>query len=257
LQATVAKNYGNSITFNAGWTWAKDLTDVQDSGGFAGQTIENQFNRKAEWGNNLITPTHRVYGYAIYQLPFGRGRKYLANSSRVLDAALGGWQMAWNTMWQSGQFFTPSFSGFDPSNTSTLGGRPDVVPGASLYPPGGSSINLWFNPGAFKIPGCPDNNPVCTNPAPVGRTGNAGIGIIRGHYIANADLAVSKYFAITERIRMQFRANFANVFNHPNFALPAANISAPAAVGRITASVPATFGTVAPREIDFQLRLEF
>jgi hypothetical protein len=48
-----------------------------------------------------------------------------------------------------------------------------------------------------------------------------------------------------------------NVFNHPNFSLPAVNISSPATVGRITSSVPATFGTVAPREIDFQLRLEF
>jgi hypothetical protein len=257
VQATVAKNYGNTLTFNAGWTWAKDLTDVQDTGGFSGQTIENQFKRSAEWGNNQITPTHRIYGYAIYQFPFGRGRKYLSSSGRLVDAALGGWQMAWNAMWQSGQFFTPSFSGFDPSNTSTLGGRPDVVPGQSLYPSGGSSINLWFNPAAFKIPGCPDNNPVCTNPTPIGRTGNSGIGIIRGHNIANADLAVSKYFTITERLRLQFRANFVNVFNHPNFALPAANISAPAAVGRITATTPPTFGTVGPREIDFQLRFEF
>jgi hypothetical protein len=257
VQATVAKNYGNTLTFNAGWTWAKDLTDVQDTGGFSGQTIENQFKRSAEWGNNQITPTHRIYGYAIYQFPFGRGRKYLSSSGRLVDAALGGWQMAWNAMWQSGQFFTPSFSGFDPSNTSTLGGRPDVVPGQSLYPSGGSSINLWFNPAAFKIPGCPDNNPVCTNPTPIGRTGNSGIGIIRGHNIANADLAVSKYFTITERLRLQFRANLVNVFNHPNFALPAANISAPAAVGRITATTPPTFGTVGPREIDFQLRFEF
>jgi hypothetical protein len=257
LQATVAKNYGNSLTFNGGWTWAKDLTDVQDTGGFAGQTLADQFNRKAEWGNNQITPTHRVYGYAIYQLPFGRGRKYLNHSSGIVDTLFGGWQMAWNAMWQSGQFFTPSFSGFDPSNTSTLGGRPDVVPGVDLYPSGGSTITQWFNPAAFRIPGCPDSNPVCTSPSPVGRVGNAGIGIIRGHAIANADLAVSKYFSLTERIRMQFRANFANVFNHPNFALPAANISAPATVGQITATTPPTFGTVGPREIDFQLRLEF
>jgi hypothetical protein len=257
LQATAAKNYGNGLTFNGGWTWAKDLTDVQDSGGFSGQTLENQFNRRAEWGNNQITPTHRVYGYAIYHFPFGRGRKYLGNSNRLVDSAFGGWQMSWNTLWQSGQFFTPSFSGFDPSNTNTLGGRPDVVSGMSLYPAGGPTINQWFNPAAFKIPGCPDSNPVCSSPSPVGRTGNSGLGIIRGPNLANADLAVSKYFVIREPVRMQFRANFVNVFNHPNFSLPAANISAPAAVAHITASTPPTFGTVGPREIDFQLRIEF
>jgi len=51
--------------------------------------------------------------------------------------------------------------------------------------------------------------------------------------------------------------NAVNVLNHPNFALPASNISSPATVGRITSSVAAIFGTVAPREVDFQLRPEF
>jgi hypothetical protein len=131
------------------------------------------------------------------------------------------------------------------------------VPGVSLYPSGGSTINNWFNPAAFKIPGCPDNNPVCPSPVAIGRTGDAGFGIIRGHNIANADLALSKSFVIREPLRVQFRANFANVFNHPNFALPASNISAPAAVSHITSTTAATFGTVGPREIDFQLRVEF
>ena len=255
LQANIAKNYGNILTFNAGYTWAKDLTDTQE-GTFSGPTIQNQFDRRAEYGNNLLTPTHRVYGYAIFQVPVGKGHRYL-NQSGVLDAVLGGWQMAWNAMAQSGQFFTPSFTGSDPSNTNTIGGRPDVVAGVSTEPPGGRTLDRWFNPAAFKVPGCPDNDPACSRPASTGRFGNAGIGILRGHYIANADLAISKYFSITESSRLQFRANFANVFNHPNFALPASVINSPATVGRITSSVPATFGTVAPREIDFQLRLEF
>jgi hypothetical protein len=254
LQATVAKNYGNSLTFNGGYTWAKDLTDTQE-GTFTGQTIQNQFDRRAEYGNNLLTPTHRVYGYAIYTLPFGKGRRYLSQPG-VLDAILGGWQMAWNAMAQSGQFFTPSFTGFDPSNTNTIGGRPDVVSGVATEP-AGQSINNWFNPAAFKVPGCADSNPVCARPDNIGRFGNAGIGILRGRPIANVDFALSKNFQLNERINTQFRVNMANAFNHPNFALPAANISSPSTVGRITSTVPATFGTVAPREIDLQLRISF
>jgi len=84
-------------------------------------------------------------------------------------------------MGQSGQFFTPSFSGFDPSNTNTIGGCPDVAAGVSTDPPGGPSINRWLNAAAFKIPGCPDANPVCSNPANIERTGNAGLGILRAH----------------------------------------------------------------------------
>jgi len=255
LQAAIAKNYGNQLTFNAGYTWAKDLTDTQE-GTFSGQTIQNQFDRRSEYANNLITPSHRVYGYAIWQIPVGQGHR-LWNRSGIGEAALGGWQMAWNAMAQSGQFFTPSFSGFDPSNTNSIGGRPDVVSGASIQAIGTQSINNWFNAGAFKIPGCPDNNPVCAKPDNIGRFGNAGIAILRGHRIANVDFAVSKYFPIHERMRLQFRMNAVNVLNHPNFALPASNISSPATVGRITSSVAATFGTVAPREVDFQLRLEF
>ena len=255
LQAAFAKNYGNQLTFNAGYTLAKDLTDTQE-GTFSGQTIQNQFDRRSEYANNLITPTHRVYGYAIWQIPVGKGHRLL-NRSGIVETALGGWQMAWNAMTQSGQFFTPSFSGFDPSNTNSIGGRPDVVSGVSTKAVGTQSISNWFNPAAFKIPGCPDNNPVCPKPDNIGRFGNAGIAILRGPRIANADFTVSKYFPIYERVRLQFRMNAVNVFNHPNFALPAPNISSTATVGRITSSVPATFGTVAPREIDFQLRIEF
>jgi hypothetical protein len=127
----------------------------------------------------------------------------------------------------------------------------------STAPVGERSINNWFNAAAFKVPGCPDATPVCARPDSIGRFGNAGIGVLRGPYLSNVDFALSKYFAIRENLRMQFRVNMANALNHPNFALPAANISAPATVGRITSSVPATFGTVAPREIDFQLRIEF
>src|SRR5579872_1040826 len=258
LEAAVAKNYGNNLTFNGGFTWAKDLTDTQDSGGFAGSSsIQNQFNRAAEYGNNQITPPRRFFGYAVYKLPVGHGQRFLDNQSGVVQAFLGGWQMAWNVLLQSGQYFTPSFTGFDTSNTNTLGGRPDVVPGVSTAPVGPQSITNWFNPAAFAIPGCPASTPVCAKPADVGRFGNAGIGILRGPAIYNADLALSKYFTIHENIRLQFRVNAANVFNHPKFALPAANISSPATVAQITSDVPATFGTVAPREVDFQLRLEF
>jgi len=113
LQAAIAKNYGNQLTFNAGYTWAKDLTDTQ-VGTFSGQTIQNQFDRRSEYANNLITPLHRVYGYSIWQIPVGQGHR-LWNRSGIGEAALGSWQMAWNATAQSGQFFTPSFSGFDPS----------------------------------------------------------------------------------------------------------------------------------------------
>ncbi len=257
LEVAVAKNYGKNLTFNAGWTWAKDLTNAQDGGAFASQKYQNRFDPAADYGNSLLTPTHRVFGYAVYQLPFGRGQRFLNSSSRLTQGVLGGWQMAWNVLLQSGQFFTPAYSAFDSSNTNTIGGRPDVVPGVSTKPIGKQSITNWFNPAAFKVPGCPDTDTVCAHPANVGRFGNSSVGSLRGPAIYNADLALSKYFNLYERARLQFQSTMVDVFNHPDFALPASNISASGSVGQITSQIAPSLGTAVGRQITFALRLEF
>ncbi len=258
LQASIAKHFGANLTFNVGWTWSRDLTDAQNTGGsFYGGPIQNQFNLAAEYGPNEITPTHRVYGYVVYQLPFGTGQRFLDTNSRVAQTLLGGWQMAWNGVVQSGQFFDPSYSGFDSSNTNTLGGRPDVVPGVSPRAVGTQSITNWFNPAAFKIPGCPNNDTVCAHPANVGRFGTLGVGTLRGPAIYNADLALSKFFTLYDNIRLQFQANTVDVFNHPDFALPAANISSPGTVAQITSQIAPSLGSNAGRQLDFMLRLQF
>jgi hypothetical protein len=66
-----------------------------------------------------------------------------------------------------------------------------------------------------------------------------------------------KNFVIREKTRLQFRMTMANAFNHPNFAVPRANISARSTVGTINGQVRALLGEPAPRQIDFALRLEF
>ena len=116
---------------------------------------------------------------------------------------------------QTGQFFTPRFDGFDPSNTNSLGGRPDRIAGASLIPPGGPSATQWFNVAAFKIPGCPDSNPICTNPVSPGRFGNAGVDTIPGlfHTSLNASLNRAFRFGDTRR-QLQLRLSATNALNH-------------------------------------------
>src|SRR5206468_2224369 len=73
LQVSAAKRMGKSLHFSSGWTWARDLTDSPDNDWvFADNNIENQFNRRVEWGNNSYTPTQRFYADVIYSLPVGR-----------------------------------------------------------------------------------------------------------------------------------------------------------------------------------------
>ncbi len=255
LQVSASKTYGKTLFFNTGWTWAKDLTDTQNTGtGFSGPVLESQYDRAAERGDNVVTRPHRVYVSLIYNLPVGRGQHFLSGAPRILDAVLGGWSTSWVGIGQAGQFFNPTFSGFDPSNTNTVGGRPDRIASGKLS--SGQSLNQWFDARAFKVPGCPDADPVCKTPASVGRLGNSGVNVLRGPATTNIDFSAAKHFQITERMRLQFRVLMTNVFNHPNFSNPAANISSPGTVGRITTTYNEQLGEEA-RYIYFLLRLQF
>ncbi len=256
LQIEAHKNYGRNLTFDSGFTWAKDLTDTPDNNTF-NSLIQNQFDRAAERGNNALVVPLRFYLDALYALPIGSGQRFFSNANGILQQLLGGWRTSWVLISQAGQYFTPSFSGPDPSNTGVSSGRPDVVPGVSIYPAAGQTLTEWFNPAAFSIPGCPANAPVCTNPANVGRFGNAGVNILEGPSLMNLDFGLEKDFHVLESSNLEFLATMQNVLNHPNFGLPAANISAPGTVGHITGTVVPLLSERAFREIDLSLRLTF
>ena len=257
LQVSATRRLSKRLLFSAGWTWARDLTDQLDNDWIYGQVIQNQFDRRSEFANNTFTPTHRFYADAVYSLPVGRGQRFLPNLPAVAEGLFGGWRLSGVATLQTGQWVTPSFAGFDPSNTNSLGGRPDVIPGVPLYP-AHQSINNWFNPAAFAIPGCPTSNPVCSNPENVGRFGNAGNDIIETPPMKNLDLALMKEFHFTERRFLRFQMTASNAFNHPNFGYPAANISSPGTVGFITSThVNYLKGSGDARALNFSLRLQF
>jgi hypothetical protein len=116
---------------------------------------------------------------------------------------LSGWQFAGITLLQTGQRFTPSFSGRDPSNTNVVGGRPDRIANGAL-PKSQRTIDRWFDPAAFVLP-----------PVNAGSFGSSGIGVLEGPGTVNFDLGLFKIFRFRDRD-------------------PAANISAPTSVGRIS-----------------------
>jgi hypothetical protein len=258
LQVAATKTAGRNLIFSAGYTWARDLTDQLDNDWITAQTIQNQFNRASEWGNNLFTPTQRFFTDAVYALPFGARQRFAKTLPRLAEGFLGGWQISAVATLQTGQWYTPTFDGFDPSNTNYFGGRADAVSGVSTVPTGGRTINLWFNPAAFRIPGCPDNNPVCSTPANVGRFGNVGNDTLAGPAEKNLDFALMKTFRIAEGKTLQFQAVFTDIFNHPHFGYPASDISSPSTVGQITYTLGNYLGGSADqRAVNFALRLRF
>lgn len=258
LQVSAKKRIGKNLHFSGGWTWARDLTDQSDNDWvFADNPIQNQFDRRAEWGNNAYTPTHRFYADALYALPFGRGQHFLSQMPRVADGFLGGWRLSAVVTLQTGQWFNPVFDGFDTSNTNTIGGRPDLIAGAPLYP-ANQSIDNWFNVAAFRVPGCPDSNPVCDSPANVGRFGNSAVNLLQTPAMKNLDLALMKEFSIAERTKIRFQTTFSDALNHPNFGYPDGDISSPDTAPVITSTNSNYLaGSSTRRVINFSLRLQF
>ena len=133
--------------------------------------------------------------------------------------------------------------------------RPQLVPGVSLTPPGGSTVSHWINPAAFAAPAA-------------GTFGDAPRNLLRGPGTWQVDTGAAKTFPLGERARVELRSEFYNVFNHPQLGQPQAtfNPSNTSGFGSITNTVNlntaivspiSPVGSGTPREIQFALRLEF
>jgi hypothetical protein len=175
----------------------------------------------------------------VWQLPVGKGQRFLSDAPAVVNHVLGGWQLYWIGYLETGHFFTPSFAGSDPSNTNTSGGRPDRVCNGNL-PSSERDVNHWFDAACFTVP------------AP-GTFGNSGANVLEGPGYNMQNISISKSFALTERIRFALTAAASNALNHPNFAAPAANISSPGNVGVISNLVEGARA----RRIELRGRIDF
>jgi hypothetical protein len=231
LQTELNKSMGHGLLFQASHTWAKNLSNVGGDGPTAfspeviyGTPVADRYNLALNRGNVAGTRRNRVLVSAIYQLPFGKGRAFLKNMNPIGNAVLGGWELSTVTLWQTGPFLTPITSpSFDTANLNLVyrGAilRPDRIGNGNIANP---TPDQYFDINAF--------NPL---PGP-GRIGNSGVGILEGPGTTAVTAGMSKTFAVRERAKLRFEATFTNLPNHPNFAPPSVDVSAPATLGKIT-----------------------
>lgn len=252
------------LAFDWFWTWANNLDNYEAlESGYA--TLYSNYGSFSDenpyapllWNHDHVTPHHRVVLNTTWDIPIGRGRRYLSGLPGALDQAIGGWSLYWVGFLQTGQWFSPSFSTTDPSNTNSFGGLPDRISNGNL-PSGQRTVNNWFNVAAFKVPGCPDSNPVCASPANIGRFGNSGINILEGPGLNSQNLTLRKRFTLNERWHLDVMAMCGNLFNHPNFYTPSSTIDVPGA-GVITGQHDRFFSgeKSGARVIEGRFRLEF
>jgi len=219
----VERRMARGLQFQSSWVWARDIGDLE-----RGQALENPFDRARERAVWQDIPTHRFSTNLIYQLPWGKGRPYLSNASRAVNAIVGGWEISGIYSYHSGQFLTPFWTGADPTGTAFSSTRtrpivtirPDHLRDANL-PGDQGSLGRWFDAGAFGAP-------------PVGRFGNAAKGVIKGPNVNVWHAGFFKSFYLTDRARLRYEVTATNFFNHPNYSNPATNISQQAGVGVIS-----------------------
>jgi hypothetical protein len=212
LQVTYTHRLSKGLTALASYTYSKFLDNVEGNNGWSyngptnwGVTPANNYNLAADKSVDAGDIPHALVASYIYQLPVGRGKAVGSGMSRVADAVVGGWELSGIATFKGG---IPI--GIFGNDQPTYGGnpRPDVVGNVHVSNP---NKHEWFNTGAFQY-------------APYGSFGNAPryFSDLRGPHYQNWDTALEKNWRFGETMRIQFRFETFNTFNHPNFYAPEA-----------------------------------
>lgn len=238
LQVKVDKRFSHGLSSLLAYTWSKSIdgASVFFGSGANATTIfpQDNYNLKAEVGNSDFDIRHRLSWSVIYELP----------AARALHALGSGWQVGAILSLQTGQPFSV-LTGKGNSATGLGNDRPDLVGDPNEGP---KTVLEWFNTDAFV-----ENAPLTF--------GNAGRNIVRGPGFHNLDFSILKNTRLTENVNLQFRAEFFNITNHPNFALPA-NILAAPNFGTLFQTPDAAqnnvgLGSGGPRLIQLAVKLNF
>ncbi len=275
LQTNVQKRFTNGLSFLATYTYSKVRSDAYDllngfsGGGYRAPDVPG-VGIHADYGLANFDIRNVFHFSGGYELPFGHGKKMLGDATGAKNAIVGGWAVQWIATLQGGQPFKLDC----PSATAAgVNCYAFVLPGhnprRSFYYPTGDGNPSMLNPAAFAQP-CEAGNPgtptgCIPETTPAGILGGNQPSQIEGPGFHRLDLSLFKNFPITERVRMEFRAEFFNVFNHPNFNQPNFGGNGVVAVGGSGSFIDSTFGEIGstrdnpldPREIQFALKLYF
>lgn len=202
LEFNLRHPVGQNLFLTIAYTWSHNLADTPTIGpGDENGGLQNAYNPMGDYGNTNLNTPHVFNVSIVYSLP------RLQSASALKRNLLGGWRYSDITTVQSGTSLTPGLASLGAYGTGPAT-RPNVVGDhTSGICPNGHSVKTqqcWFNTSAFA------------EPLP-GYFGKAGVGTILGPGLINFDMAAYKEFQIHERMSLEFRSEFFNIFNHTNF----------------------------------------
>jgi hypothetical protein len=236
------------------FTWAKSMDDKSAAAGVGAtgsgyQGFMNNADPALDYGPSDFDVDKRFVASYVYQLPFGRGKKFGANVNRAADFAIGGWQLSGITTWQTG--FPYSYQASDQGGLNTTNfQRANFTQGCNLHS-GLTKRFQWVNPNCFTQPD-------------VGVYGNSSRNFLRQPGINNWDMSIAKAFPITERVAFKLNIGTFNTFNHAQYAGDVGGLATSGSGGNnsIDSGVGDTFsgyitGANSARVIQFAGRLTF
>ena len=243
LQLQAEKRMGHGMSFTAAYTFSKLIDDANSN--FAGEAlsggggVQDFNNLRAERSISNIDQPQRFVASYLWQLPFGPGKRFAGGSGGLAGRIVGGWQVGWLLTIASGPPLSVTCA---TNNTHSEGGgcRPNLV-GDPRLDPGVRTVERFFDTSAFAQPDA-------------FTFGNAGrfIPYLRGDGTRNVDFSLLKTTQLTERSKLEFRGEFFNLFNRPQFGPPNTSF----------APTNTKFGTVSsqanlPRDIQLAMKLYF
>ena len=245
LQLSLQKQFSNGFSFQGAYTYSHSIDTA--SGPFPSDWVsepgvsQNFYDLSADRASSAFDRRNVVVGNLLYDLPVGHGRRWGKTLGGAAGKMIEGWRMSMIGRFQSGVPFTPVLA-FNNSLTaaSFQADRPDVKPGANPCKASTGNVNQWFDPNIFTLPNTPDANGNIF--------GNAGRNSLCGPSLTEIDFSLIKHTQISERATLEFRAEFFNIFNHPNLNVPD-NTQGPNGtggngdaifLGRVTGCNPAT-----------------
>ena len=238
LQIKAEKRYSSGLWYLFSYTYSKSLT-IQDTPAAGGDF----YFEKAL--SSFDIPKNIAFNVG-YQLPFGKGRRFLSSAGRLSQALIGGWQAQGIVILRSGQPFTPTISR-DIANTGISGQRPEIIGVPQII----GAPTCWFyvaaNPACRAL--APNATSAFALPAPY-TYGNGGADIVRSGWLKDFDFSLFKIFPITESSTLEFRAESFNLTNTPTFGIP--NTTTDTSSGAIVTSTANN-----PRQLQFALKYNF
>jgi hypothetical protein len=242
LQLWLNRRFARNLSYQASYTWSHTLSDVALTA-FT-NTTSDPYNYHLDYGDADLDRRHTFVSNVVYVLPMFK------SWGSVARGVLGEWQV--NGIYSYfGSTPIDITTGVNTIGTSAaVGQRPNLVPGQSIYANNSNDATLWLNPRAFSLP------------AP-GTMGNLSRGMVRGKPINTFDASLNKNWSLTESTKLQFRAEFFNLFNHPNFVgyNTTINFQGNSTQSNFGSVTNPAFGTLNAtqnhREIQFGLKLNF